>query len=176
MRLLITFILLTFILFSLGCKQKPKELVRILAHWEIDFEDPGIPNKKSDAPYEGKFYSFADPASPFTYGIYYPIPDSINGYIRVSFDFYARIKNRRFGQSLIVSVSRKDSMMIWHPFNINNFTFMKDKWVHVVDSMQFFKNPTATESILKVFGFHAYQTGELDIDNLKVQVKTVQPL
>ena len=97
-RLGITYILYAFVLFSLGCKQNPKELVKTFAHWEFDFEDPAIPNKKSDNPYEGKFYSFADPASPFTYGVYFPIPDSIKGYIRVSFDFYARIKTRRFGQ------------------------------------------------------------------------------
>ena len=174
MKRLIKYSLYAILLFISNCKQKDKELVNTFMKWDIDFEDPGIPNKKSDNPFGGKYYSFADPKGPFTYGVHYPIPDSLNGYIRVSFDFYARIRNRRFGQSLIISVSRKDSMLIWHPININNYTFRMDKWVHVVDSMQFFKSTITNGSELKVFGFHAFKEGELDIDNLKVELKTVK--
>lgn len=174
MRLLILNIV--FVLFAYACKQKTAEKMQTIEKWNIDFETPAIITKKSLEPYEGKYYTYADSINKFTYGISYPIPDSIKGFIRVCVDFYARIKRERYGQSLIVSVSRKDVMLIWHPFSINNYTFRKDKWVHIVDSMQFLKRPDTNGSELKIFGFHSYKEGELNIDNLKVVIKNLQPL
>lgn len=173
MKLLLTYALLSFVMFYYSCHEKRKEKHETFANWNIDFEDQSIAARKSDRPYEGKYYTFANYSSQFTYGVTSPIPDSITGYIRVCFDCYARIKKRRYGQSIIVSVSAKDSMLVWHPFNINNYTFNKDKWVHVVDSMQFFKAPGTNGSILKVFGFHMYREGELNIDNLKINLKKI---
>jgi hypothetical protein len=161
--------------FMTACKIKPKEKIELLSLSHIDFESDEWTVKKKGNAHGGRFFGYCDKSSPYTTALVYELPDSVKGcFIRVSFELYAQIVKRRYGQSIVISVQNKDSLLFWNVTNVNSYTFSKNKWVKVADSIQFYHEkpfPKGTE--IKVFGFNTYEKGELYIDDVNVKVKKV---
>ncbi|MGZ3930037.1 MAG: hypothetical protein ACXVDK_01220 [Bacteroidia bacterium] len=158
----------------MGCKGPRIEKAVTVSTWTIDFEDPSITNKVKDGSGNGTYFSRVNGQSPFGAGLNYPIPDSLNNsFIRACVDFDARISGCRFGETLVVSYQKQDTVIKWNAFDINNYTFSKNKWVHVSDSLQFYFDKAGRKLELRIFGFNVHPKGELDIDNLKISIKKV---
>lgn len=162
-------------LLQLGCKTKPKEKHILLYEKSVDFESGDMVYKKKGGAHGGTFYGYCDKQNPFTPAFSYQLPDSIkNCFVRICFDLYAKVIKRRFGQSIVIAIQHKDSMIYWNTTNVNAFTLSKDKWVKVSDSVQFYHQypfPPGTE--IKVFGFNSYEKGELYVDDINIKVKKV---
>ncbi len=161
-----------------SCKKPVHEKLTPIASWNLDFENESAYNRTKGNAHSGNYFSHADKNSPYTGDVIYKLPDSLKKhFVRVCMDVYAKIGGRRFGQSLVVSLQRKGELLYWETFDINTHTFSKEKWVHIVDSSQFFYDiPNSEEVELKVFGFSSYKKSYLDIDDMHVTLKKVERL
>lgn len=155
-----------------ACKPRAVEKATTVTSWSLSFEDPSIPTRVKDGSGDGTYFTRCDAKNPYGAGLSYEIPDSLKGFfMRVCVDFDARPGLKNFGQSLVVTVQKKDSMLLWGTFEVNDHTYRHDKWIHISDSMQFFYAPPGEGIRLNLFGFNAHPEARLDIDNLKVTLR-----
>ncbi len=171
MKQLVNIFIFTGLLCS--CYHKEKETLKTIFMAETNFSDSCTTNKVKTI--NDDYFTRVDGKNVFSAGIVYYIPVKMpTTMMRVYVDFDCRKGGEDFGQSLIVSLQKGDSIVEWKKFPLAGMDIGEKVWVHISDSTQFlYKNPFHKPMQVKVFAFDRHKKSYMEMNKLKVVIKEV---
>ncbi len=165
-------------LFLIGSSCTDDEAQKVpFRHVEILDMDHGVFNVNTiiegDAPHSGKKFSHTDSANAYGIGYSYCIPDSLKGdTISLNISAWVRKGNLSDNGDIVVSVTNKDSILVWLGCNSKDFITTVNTWSQVERTFKLPIKTTSREGVyINVMSFNNTAKKNFDVDDLVFEVK-----
>ncbi len=159
-----------------SCERPFIEKLNLIKSWQLSFEDSANNiNIFEGAGANGRCFARASAKEPVSAGVAYLIPDSLLWKdLRIYVDCAIRLTGDYAGHSLVVSFENNDTIIYRIPICVSHLKG-NGEWQRLVDSTQipgYINKLFGTE--MRVFGWNPNGGVDLDIDDLKVKLKSVE--